>query len=68
MTKEEREERREYLMQIVRRLPEKPGSYQYYDRNGDIIYVGKAKNLRTRVSSFLILLMKKSYWFPIQRS
>ena len=48
MTKEEREERREYLMQIVRRLPEKPGSYQYYDRNGDIIYVGKAKNLRYR--------------------
>ena len=52
MTKEEREERREYLMQIGRRLPEKPGSYQYYDRNGDIIYVGKAKNLRNRVSSY----------------
>ena len=52
MTKEEREERREYLMQIVRRLPERPGSYQYYDRNGDIIYVGKAKNLRNRVSSY----------------
>ena len=52
MTKEEREERREYLMQIVRRLPEKPGSYQYYDSNGDIIYVGKAKNLRNRVSSY----------------
>ena len=52
MTKEEREERREYLMQIVRRLPEKPGSYQYYDRNGDIIYVGKAKKLRNRVSSY----------------
>lgn len=52
MTKEEREERREYLMQIVRRLPEKPGSYQYYDRNGDIIYVGKAKNLKNRVSSY----------------
>ena len=52
MTKEEREERREYLMQIVRRLPQKPGSYQYYDSNGDIIYVGKAKNLRNRVSSY----------------
>ena len=52
MTKEEREERREYLMQIVRRLPEKPGSYQYYDRNGDIIYVKKKKNLRNRVSSY----------------
>ena len=42
MTKEEKEERREYLMQIVRRLPEKPGSYQYYDEKGEIIYVGKA--------------------------
>ena len=46
MTKEEKEERREYLMQIVRRLPEKPGSYQYYDEKGEIIYVGKAKNLK----------------------
>ena len=52
MTKEEREERREYLMQIVRRLPDKPGSYQYYDQNGEIIYVGKAKSLKNRVSSY----------------
>ena len=52
MTKEEREKRREYLMQIVRRLPDKPGSYQYYDQNGEIIYVGKAKNLKNRVSSY----------------
>ena len=52
MTKEEREKRREYLLQIVRRLPEKPGSYQYYDKNGEIIYVGKAKNLKNRVSSY----------------
>lgn len=52
MTKEEREKRREYLLQIVRRLPEKPGSYQYYDENGKIIYVGKAKNLKNRVSSY----------------
>ena len=52
MTKEEREARREYLMQIVRRLPDKPGSYQYYDQNGEIIYVGKAKNLKNRVSSY----------------
>ena len=52
MTKEEREKRREYLLQIVRRLPEKPGSYQYYDENGEIIYVGKAKNLKNRVSSY----------------
>lgn len=52
MTKEEREKKREYLLQIVRRLPEKPGSYQYYDENGEIIYVGKAKNLKNRVSSY----------------
>lgn len=52
MTKEEREKRREYLLQIVRRLPEKPGSYQYYDEKGEIIYVGKAKNLKNRVSSY----------------
>lgn len=52
MTKEEREKRREYLLQIVRRLPEKPGSYQYYNENGEIIYVGKAKNLKNRVSSY----------------
>ena len=52
MTKEEKEERREYLMQIVRRLPEKPGSYQYYDEKGEIIYVGKAKNLKNRVASY----------------
>ncbi|MCH5302782.1 MAG: excinuclease ABC subunit UvrC [Prevotella sp.] len=37
---------------IVSRLPEKPGSYQYYDESHTIIYVGKAKNLKARVSSY----------------
>ena len=52
MTKEENEKRLEYLKEIVSRLPEKPGSYQYYDENHTIIYVGKAKNLKARVSSY----------------
>ena len=52
MTKEENEKRLAYLKSIVARLPEKPGSYQYYDEEGTIIYVGKAKNLKARVSSY----------------
>ena len=52
MTKDEKEKRREYLMQIVRRLPDKPGSYQYYDDKGEIIYVGKAKSLKNRVAYY----------------
>ena len=52
MTKEENEARLEKLKAIVRTLPEKPGSYQYYDADGTIIYVGKAKNLKSRVSSY----------------
>ncbi len=52
MTREENEKRLAYLKSIVARLPEKPGSYQYYDENHTIIYVGKAKNLKSRVSSY----------------
>lgn len=52
MTKEENEKRLAYLKGIVSSLPEKPGSYQYYDKEGTIIYVGKAKNLKNRVSSY----------------
>ena len=52
MTKEENEKRLAYLKGIVARLPEKPGSYQYYDKDHTIIYVGKAKNLKSRVSSY----------------
>ncbi len=52
MKKEEDEKRVSYLKSIVSRLPDKPGSYQFYDDTKTIIYVGKAKNLKSRVSSY----------------
>lgn len=52
MTKEENEKRLARLKAIVSNLPDKPGSYQYYDESGTIIYVGKAKSLKNRVSSY----------------
>lgn len=52
MTKEGNEKRLARLKAIVSNLPDKPGSYQYYDESGTIIYVGKAKNLKNRVSSY----------------
>lgn len=52
MTKQENEDRISRLKNIVLNMPEKPGSYQYYDENHIIIYVGKAKNLKRRVSSY----------------
>ena len=52
MSKEENEKRLAYLKNIVSSMPEKPGSYQFYDINHTIIYVGKAKSLKARVSSY----------------
>lgn len=52
MNKEENETRLARLKNIVLNMPEKPGSYQYYDESHTIIYVGKAKNLKRRVSSY----------------
>lgn len=56
MTKEENEKRLAYLKSIVLSMPDKPGSYQFYDnrreKGGNIIYVGKAKSLKRRVSSY----------------
>lgn len=46
------EERLKRLKLIVNSLSEKPGCYQYLDSNGRVIYVGKAKNLKRRVSSY----------------
>ena len=50
--KEEDLHRLTHLKDIVSRLPEKPGSYQYWNADGVIIYVGKAKNLKKRVASY----------------
>ena len=52
MTKDKKEERISKLKGIVQSMPEKPGSYQFYDENNVIIYVGKAKRLKSRVSSY----------------
>ena len=52
MTKEENEKRTERLKNIVLNMPDKPGSYQFYDADHNIIYVGKAKRLKQRVSSY----------------
>lgn len=52
--KETKEQHLERLKNIVSSMPEKPGSYQYYNENHEIIYVGKAKNLKKRVSSYFL--------------
>lgn len=52
MIKEENDKRLQYLKGIVTSLPDKPGSYQFYDQAHTIIYVGKAKSLKNRVSSY----------------
>ncbi len=54
MTAEEKKALKAKLKNIVANMPEGPGSYQYYDRKGEIIYVGKAKNLKRRVSSYFL--------------
>lgn len=52
MTREENEKRIAYLKNIALSLPDAPGSYQFLDENGIIIYVGKAKNLKNRVATY----------------
>ena len=52
MTAEEKEKTLDYLKGMVLNLPESPGCYQYLNENGEIIYVGKAKNLKRRVYSY----------------
>jgi len=41
-----------YISSVIKSLPSGPGVYQYFDKDGKIIYVGKAKNLKKRVSSY----------------
>ncbi len=43
---------RDYLKSLISTLPDQPGIYQYFDNTGKIIYIGKAKNLKKRVSSY----------------
>ena len=52
MTREENEKRLNYLKSVVLNMPELPGSYQFYDKEHVIIYVGKAKKLKSRVSTY----------------
>lgn len=42
----------DHIALLLKRIPESPGVYQYFDKDGQIIYVGKAKNLHRRVNSY----------------
>ena len=45
---------KEYIKAKLKNLPNEPGSYQMKDKNGEIIYVGKAKNLHNRVNQYFV--------------
>ena len=45
---------KELFKEIQAGLPQEPGIYQYFDENGHLLYVGKAKNIRKRVSSYFL--------------
>lgn len=54
----------EHIRQLLRQIPEEPGVYQYFDKNGTVIYVGKAKNLRRRVTSYF---QKEHEWLKTRQ-
>ena len=53
----------ETLHTIIKNLPKNPGVYRYYDIDGNLLYIGKAKNLKSRVSSYFV---NKDHSFRIQ--
>ncbi|MEN9449285.1 MAG: hypothetical protein RJA25_2575 [Bacteroidota bacterium] len=53
----------ETLQAIIKNLPKQPGVYRYYDEEGKLLYIGKAKNLKNRVSSYFI---NKEHTYRIQ--
>lgn len=53
----------ESLQSIIKNLPKQPGVYRYYDKEGKLLYIGKAKNLKNRVSSYFI---NKDHTYRIQ--
>jgi len=53
----------ETLHTIIKNLPKNPGVYRYYDIDGNLLYIGKAKNLKNRVSSYFV---NKDHSFRIQ--
>ena len=54
----------EHIRQLLRQIPEEPGVYQYFDKDGIVIYVGKAKNLHRRVNSYF---QKEHEWLKTRQ-